>query len=167
MHSPHTNTTHTGGFTLIEVMVAMFLLALVVAAGATAASSGLRATFAASDRVTAFYMAQEAVEVVKNIRDTNAKKGSSWHWLNGIDPCIGTTCEADGIAGTLSTCSNCTVLRDGANGFFGDTGDGTRFTRVVEIEEIGSEDREIRVDVTMTWDDNKLIISEHVFNWRI
>jgi type II secretory pathway pseudopilin PulG len=60
-----------GGFTLIETLVAVFILMTSVAAPLTVASRGLTAALITKNQITAFYLAQDALEYVRFARDTN------------------------------------------------------------------------------------------------
>ncbi len=72
------NNLKTKGFTLIEVVMVIFII-----------SVGLLATFnvvqnitvyskLTSSRLTATYLAQEGIELVRNRRDTNWLEGDDW-----------------------------------------------------------------------------------------
>lgn len=58
------------GFTLIETLLAVLLLSTAIAGPLTIASKGLNATLVAKDQFIAFYLAQDAVEQVRYLRDT-------------------------------------------------------------------------------------------------
>lgn len=66
------------GFTLIETLVAVLLLATAIAGPLTIASKSLLAALVAKDQVTAFFLAQDAVEYVRFVRDTNKLRGGDW-----------------------------------------------------------------------------------------
>ncbi|MBC7836832.1 hypothetical protein H7X87_03590 [Acetobacteraceae bacterium] len=73
------------GFTLVETLIAVLLLATAIAGPLTIASRGLTASLVAKDQVTAYYLAQDAIEYARWIRDTNKLCGHSWlAGLNGI-----------------------------------------------------------------------------------
>ena len=86
------------GFTLIEVLVAIFIIT--VGAGGTIAliQKTLSFTSNAALQLEASYLAQEGMEIVRNIRDTNliqiykGVEGSSW--TDGLVGCE-TGCQAD------------------------------------------------------------------------
>mgnify|MGYP001569850111 CR=1 FL=1 len=93
------------GFTLIETLVAVLLLATSIAGPLTIASKGLSGALIARDQMIAFYLAQDAVEYVRFVRDSN--KLSSTAWLTGLTPaCTGASgCYIDPTAGTVTACS--------------------------------------------------------------
>lgn len=90
------------GFTLIEIIIAVFILSIAIVGVYSAFSIIVILTTSSSDRLTATYLSQEGMEIIRNIRDTN--------WLTCDDPticsfssyladvdtdCSTTGCEAD------------------------------------------------------------------------
>jgi prepilin-type N-terminal cleavage/methylation domain-containing protein len=65
------DATRGDGFTLLETMVAITLLAIAIVAPMSLTSQSLASAYYARDQVTAFYLAQEALEGVRNVRDNN------------------------------------------------------------------------------------------------
>ncbi|MDP3991098.1 MAG: prepilin-type N-terminal cleavage/methylation domain-containing protein [Candidatus Nealsonbacteria bacterium] len=70
------------GFTLIEVIVAIFLLTVGSVGAFSLVQSIISFSSLAVSRLEAVYLAQEQLEVVRNTRDTNYLEGSSW--LDGV-----------------------------------------------------------------------------------
>ncbi len=71
------------GFTLVETLIAVIVLMYAIVGPLTIAARGLQATVVAKDEETAFYLAQDAVEYVRWVRDTNKLRSQSW--LAGLD----------------------------------------------------------------------------------
>jgi prepilin-type N-terminal cleavage/methylation domain-containing protein len=166
------------GFTIVETLVAISILSISITATFTAVQNGLRSSLVAKDQTTAFYLAQEAVEYIKNIRDENAlyninvaieESGTERDWLDGIassvsDPCyFGKVCIIDSPAKTVTFCDSapidtvppykCDNLRQNEDtGLFGyNSGwDLTNFKREIQIEEIVPNE-EVRVVVSVSW----------------
>src|SRR3989344_3852661 len=65
------NKIKNRGFTLIETLIAVLLLSVAITGPLTIASKGLTATLVAKDQFIAFYLAQDAVEYVRYVRDSN------------------------------------------------------------------------------------------------
>jgi len=73
------------GLTLVESLIAISILVIAVLGPLVIVSQALRVSFFARDQITAYYLAQEAIEYVRNIRDKNAlTQVSSANWLVGI-----------------------------------------------------------------------------------
>ena len=64
-------TTNKQGFTFVETLVAITVLLVAVVAPMSLASDGITASHLAQDQIVAFYLGQEGVEAVKNMRDHN------------------------------------------------------------------------------------------------
>ncbi len=159
--------TRNKGFTLVESLVAISILSLSILAAFTAVQGGLQDSTIVKDRITAFYLAQEAMEYIKNIRDENALHsvgGVSTNWLHGLaevgsDPCyFGKTCKIDSPLKSVTVCSggfgSCPLLnQDGSTGLFGYTSGGnwssTLFRREIQFSQISAN--EVLVTIKMTW----------------
>ncbi len=73
------------GFTLVELMISIFILSVCVIAIYSAFSVIFILTSDSADQLTAAYLAQEGVEIIRNLRDTN--------WLE-MDYCDANSCTA-------------------------------------------------------------------------
>lgn len=79
------------GFTVIESLVAIFILVISLTGPMVFSQSGLRASFISRDQITAFFLAQDAIEYVKNVRDDNVLKnisGTATNWLADLEDCF-------------------------------------------------------------------------------
>ena len=161
------------GFTLVETLVAVSILTISILGTFTAVQKGLATSYFAKDQVTAFFLIQEAIEQIRNTRDTNGLQsidskstgGSGVHWLKGIaelpgDPCsLGKVCRVDPYTGSLPTyCglegTDCPVIRqDPATGLFGYNAgwNATRFTRNISIVPVAGNLDEVVIEVTVKW----------------
>lgn len=61
----------TAGFVIIETLVAISLILFVIPAALTVASKNIALGGYARDQMTATYLAEEAIEIMRNRRDTN------------------------------------------------------------------------------------------------
>ena len=57
------------GFTILETLVAISILILAITAPLVIVAQALRSSYYARDQVTAYFLAQEAVEFLRNMRD--------------------------------------------------------------------------------------------------
>src|SRR5262249_36523598 len=83
------------GFTLIETLVAVMILAVSIAGPLSIASRSLNNSLVAKDQIGAFFLAQDAIEYVRFVRDSNTLKSADWITGSGgstagisISPCI-------------------------------------------------------------------------------
>ncbi|HLP43886.1 MAG TPA: hypothetical protein VK145_01250 [Candidatus Nanoarchaeia archaeon] len=89
------------------------MLLVAVAAVFTVAQGGLASSSVLRNRITAAYLAEEAMNGVKNMKDTNLLRilnGESVNWLNGMTSCANTPCGYDVFGangeGDLGVCSS-------------------------------------------------------------
>ncbi len=97
------------GFTLIEMIVSIFILSVALVGIFSAFYVVTILTSSSSDRLTATYLAQEGMEIVRNMRDTNwlnmdANSSPGATWIDGFKAgeCSSTGCEADYETGTTN-----------------------------------------------------------------
>lgn len=161
-----------GGFTLIETLVAISILVVSIAAPLTIASKGLASAFLARDQITAFYLAQDAVEFVRNTRDENIL--SSANWLSGFPNTTGLPFTVDTSDGEMEACSSgvCAPLDyNPATNFYSQNDSGgseSDFTRIVTITSLNTN--EIVIEVTVEWSagifERTFSVKENLFNWQ-
>lgn len=72
------------GFTILETLVAITILVVSLTAPLTIVSQALRSSYYARDQVTAYFLAQEAVEFLRNKRDSVGLQRStpSENWID-------------------------------------------------------------------------------------
>ena len=70
------------GFTLIEIVVAIFLLTVGTMGAFSLIQQTIAFTSIASAQLAATYLAQEGIETIRNIRDSNFLANSTWD--NGL-----------------------------------------------------------------------------------
>jgi len=94
------------GFTLIETLIAISILMISVVAPLSLAAKGIQAANLAKQQVVAYYLAQDAYEMIKNITDTNkletktyAEGGLIAGNLNNI--CVFSKCRIDTLTGKI------------------------------------------------------------------
>jgi prepilin-type N-terminal cleavage/methylation domain-containing protein len=189
-----TRTPKMTGFTLIETLVAITVLTVALAAPLTLAFQSLSAAYTARDQVTAFHLAQEAVEAVRAQRDhnilDNLKNGPNTDWLDGLivetigDPAKPFMVDTLSTNNNFTSCGNSnpnscdSLLFDSANGFYGhdmnmadpDISE-SRFKRYVRITEVPDTNlEEVRVRVVVRWRSGamgtrRVVVEENIYNW--
>lgn len=159
------------GFTLIETFVAISILMTAVMAPLTIASQGLNSALTANDQTTASYLAQDAIEYIRWVRDTNTLSGNPW--LTNLQNCIsagGTkTCRFDStlapdpttnIVSCVGLCPNKPLFYSPTSGFYtyDSTQQPTKFTRAVTITNpANGRNDEALVTVTVLWRSGALV----------
>jgi len=67
-----------GGFTLIEVLAAILVLTIGLVSVLSLVSYNIKQGSQTMNQIIAFNLAQEGIEIVRNIRDTNIKQGNDY-----------------------------------------------------------------------------------------
>ena len=165
------------GFTLIETLVAVSLLAVAIVAPMSLTSKSLAAAYYARDQVTAFSLAQEAIESVRHVRDHNILEtalGNPTNLLSGFPSTTGDPFIIDAVNDAMTPCDEtCPPLR--TNGLLYSYGTGpewedTRFTRTVHAVFVGESQDEIRIEVEVEWlagafQTRSVTITENLYRW--
>lgn len=157
------------GFTLIESLVAISILMIAVASPLTIAQKGLISAIYAKDQVVASFLAQDAIEYIRNKIDENVGGAG---WLAGLSSVCGTACYVDSVKNSVTACSgDCPDLQyDEDNNYYNySTGVDSRFIRSVKIQETVAE-VEASITVTMSWKDKgttrTLPVKTFLYNWK-
>ncbi len=179
------------GFTIIEALVAIFILSISVASMLGITASTASSARYANNEVTANYLLQEAIDSVRNSRDTMVfQNGSSWNtFLNrygyasnskcfGVSGCVLAIADFD-PAGTnnndvISCNPSCPALNydstAGTTLFYKYTGGGvlSKFTRKVNMTLITPD--EIKVTATLDWLNGSVAKTQtlevYLLNWQ-
>lgn len=172
------------GFTLVETLVAISLLTIAVVAPMSLTTQSLSSAYYARDQMTAFHLAQEAIESMRHIRDGNVLKNALGTQTDLLAPIptdgsrFTVDTRNDGIQACPSLPLGCPPLKtDGELYGYGTENywTTTKFTRSVTAEfvrnEDGSDNRdEVHVTVTVSWQTagiqrRSFTISENMYRW--
>ncbi len=144
------------GFTLIETMVAITVLLLAIVSPLTLTKQGVASTRYAKNQITAFFLAQDAIEFIRNVRDSNFLSGANW--LSGLEDCVNSYCSVDVTTSDISSCSvDCDSMRMSTSGLYGyDSSWGlTSFKRRIRIVPRDTTNiDEVYVEVEILWDND-------------
>lgn len=148
--SPH----HHAGFTLLETLFAILIFSAALISLMAISSKGISATYQVKNETTAFYLAQEGLEVVRNIRDSNfnnSSGGTTWNAL--ISQCEGTSCEVvyNGLIPSIGVCQQCEVFQNAAGYYVNGTGTPTGFFREITLTPQGTTQDEYLVTSRVRW----------------
>lgn len=170
------------GFTLVETLVAIAIFASSITGLMSITARGINDNVFVKNKLTASYLSQEGVELVRNIRDTSAINGEEWsQFLNTIADCYSqngsNVCQIDGTQQVLTPtpCPQgvCDVMRrDDANGEYDYDilNDESPFTRYIEIQSVGSlGSDEIYIRSIVEWqrgsNTHSVIYTYNLFSW--
>lgn len=185
---------NTQGFTIVEMLVAVFIFSVSLVALMGVSAKGLKASKQAQSQVRADYLALEAIEVVRNLRDSAFLKGFDGNTWTGVFQGINVFSES-GCYSDFGTCNfyfktdvtpNVAVLQtctdgcpvyynEGTNSYFQPEAGGstststTPYTRTIVFDSLGaSEDdsiTEVLVTVTVAWDGGEVVYTQNLHLW--
>lgn len=158
------NSKSQEGFTLVETLVSLVILAVALIPIMNLSSSISKVNSALQDSLVASGLAQEGIEVIRAIRDTN------WFNNRAFDSGL-----SDGIyqvewnSTTLLSYNNNPTLNLNSGRYTYTNGTPSKFSRTIAITKINTG--ELKVVSTVTWIErggiNKSIGAEsHLFNWK-
>jgi prepilin-type N-terminal cleavage/methylation domain-containing protein len=158
------------GQALIEVLVAISILAVGFMGIVTLLARALSLNRVVADNYTATYLASEGIELTKNIIDANleAKRG----WGAGLsENSNGFEVDVDSTNSLLPN-SGRTLLIDPSTGEYSYTGlQPTPFRRKIMVKLVSGGQEEIQVNSIVTWatrggGESSINLEDHFFNWR-
>jgi len=174
------------GFTLLEALMAVSILMVAVVAPITVSQKGLSSAVYAKSQMIASYLAQDAIEYIKNKRDGVSIRNDFVrdNFLTSFSLCLdGKSCQIDTIKNSLNISEDISEYSDskplklgspsGVHPGFYQYMDGepTSFTRKIQItlsDELDSNGKEYKALVTVTvgWgNDNKVVVKTLIFNY--
>lgn len=166
------------GFTLLETLVAIAVFMTAILGPTALAVYSMRSLSHGRDQVTAYYLAEDALEYIKNKKDSNKIDGNEW--TDGLSECVQEglkkRCYIDTINETETKCDPLIVWPNSGTcsvklNYHSDTGfydylftdpfEETIFTRTIKILEIanhsgGSEDDEAKITVEVFWQEKSV-----------
>jgi len=170
-------TPHMRGFTLVETLVAITIIATALVGPFYAVQQALNASRSARNQLIATSLAQEGIEYVRSIRDSNYLYNNvnvtQRSWLYRLDGTGGNTCftparcTIDAVEDTVS--SSVTPLYLSTTDIYNQQGLGapTVYTRTVQLTSVTAT--EVIVTVTVSWTTKgqarTAIVSETLHNW--
>lgn len=172
-NNKNTTPNLVSGFTLVEAMFAVFILTFTIVGLMTVVSDSLFAARYARDEITANYLLQEAVDYIRNDRDSTVFLNNtvstdvSWPtFYQKYEKCstVGNGCALTVSTGKIESCpdkycylyydstgSNNTISGDYGSFYnYSDSGKRTNFSRKIIVSQ-GADTNEIDVKVTVSW----------------
>lgn len=149
------------------MMTAVIILSLSILGPMTIASRGLNTALYAKNQITAFYLAQDGIELVKNLRDNNRLNSRSWLYYNvsvtdlssPVNGCGSPrACRVDARTGqilefcsSLEVCDSTKIKYNNSQGYYTyvNTDPNTIFSRSVRVDVISA--KEVRITAYVKW----------------
>ncbi|MCX6764536.1 MAG: prepilin-type N-terminal cleavage/methylation domain-containing protein [Candidatus Nealsonbacteria bacterium] len=162
------------GLTLIEVIISLFLLTMGVMGTFVILQKIIGYGSLISSRLTAAYLAQEGIELVRNARDTYwLDESIDWSpdFLEDINFCssAGNGCKIDYNDSDFSNYNDWDYLKIDSGFYNYDSGVNTKFKRKITIDVGASSQDTLKVIVEVSWQDkgqsNKILVQENLYNW--
>lgn len=166
------------GFTLVETLIAISIFSFSIVSLMTFLSQGIFNTNYAKNKIIAEYLAQEGIEYVRNMRDTDMLYPVNGNWsafTTEMNKClVANTCGFDVTVSPPSTmlCAThnaCKVYTNSTNGYYtinsSDVYSG--FTRTIQATVINAN--EVKIISSVKWSQGSgnynITMTENVFNW--
>lgn len=151
------------GFTLMEVLIAAFVITSGVAASYMVVQQIFTETFEVSSRLTAAYIAKEGIEIARNIRDTGWLEGDDWD-DNGL--ALGNWQANYGDYSLTSCAGSCEY--SSMNSYIYLDGTDSIFKRRINIQRPTADSIKVTVDVF--WKHRSqlksLMVQSFLYDWR-
>lgn len=163
-------------FTLIEVVIALFLVIMGIASAFTLIQQVISFASISSSKLTAAYLCQEGIEIVRNIRDTNWLEGGTNPWDEGLTGCS-TGCIVDynhsygpnQLDPNLPAYANQYLNIDDSGFYSYSAGTPTPFKRRITIGRLDSNANTLAVSVQVQWEERGrthiVTARENLYNW--
>lgn len=166
----------SAGFTIIEVMMAIFVLTVAVGGSFALIQQTLVSASINQQKLIAYYLAQEGIEIVRNIRDSN------WLEKRSIpdipwDDAISDNLSVGQSQNYLTTYNESElisfedkVLNLDEDGFYSySPGTPTRFKREITIAKTDIDS--FKVSVKIQWSErgrtHNVEVIDHLYNWKL
>lgn len=164
-------------FTMIEMLCAIFLITIGAAGVFSLVSQTISFTNTSSSKLVALYLAQEGIEIVRNIRDSNwleARTNPEILWDDGLPQ---GDWEADYRTTALTQSYIGRYLNIDTNGLYSySSGTQTKFQRKITISDKANLDGDIeeipdimKVSVKVSWQERgrtyQVTVLENLYRW--
>ena len=153
-------------FTLIEIVVAMFLLTVGTVGAFSLIQKTIAFTSIYSSQLQAAYLVQEGMEIIRNIRDTNYLEGSAWDDGIGLDDDY--RLDYQSLSFPDVVCGN--YLKYNGSSYVCSSDSTGKFQRKITITKPEPELDKIIVSVEVSWRErgrtHQVTAMTELYNWR-
>lgn len=163
---------HYKGLTILETIIAIFIITIGVLSIFAAINYNLSTVSYNSNRFIAIYLAQEGIEIIRNIRDNNFLNDNDWR-LGLVDICPSSSlnwCEVDYNDNSVTVKDR--YLKINSNGFYNyDVGTQTIFKRKIYIDRTTLAGKNVLdVKAKVEWEEkgkqHQFEIREYLYGWH-
>lgn len=162
------NKRKQSGFTISESVIAVMLIVVSLVSILTLINRANGFMVVAFNRLAATNLGQEAIEIVRNTRDSNWINGQTW---NGglIGNCGGQEMKIDYLNGLscIESEEDPYLLFDGNLGYNHNEGQISIYKRIVRITPLSNH--ELKIEAIVSWNsrntDFEVVVEDHLYNW--
>lgn len=173
-------TTLPRGFTLVETLVALSILLIAVVTPITLIGDSLHKMYFARDEAIAVNIAQEGIEMVRQVRDTNMINNVAWDtnlspgtYIVDVGSFIATPGVPSSFVIPCAGCNQTVYLDTVGTGLYrqGAASTPTQFSRSVVISNPNALAYERSVVSTVTWKtgglSGSIVLQEYIYKWAM
>lgn len=157
-------------FSIIEIMAVLLIVSLAMIGVANLAVQSIQAQTINRGSIIAYQLAQEGIEIVRQIRDTNWLQGKNWKdGINSGDYCV------DYLSPTLrvaSSLNDCPLYFNNDNWYYSPVtvAAGSRRSNFKRLISINAATSSASVKATITWNDRDKVFTYEVetelYDWK-
>jgi prepilin-type N-terminal cleavage/methylation domain-containing protein len=165
------NKNRKNGFTMIEMIAALFVVSVGIMGVFSLVSQTISYINIISSRLTAIYLSQEGMEIIRNIRDSNflkINKGEEGNWDDNLpndNEYYNLDYQSQSIPDSINNCNGNSHLEI-SGGFYKCSSSG-QFERKAKITKIG--DDKIDVVIEVSWQErgrsHQVVVRESLYQW--
>jgi len=164
------NISHKPAFSLIEIMAVLLIVSLGIIGVANLATQSIQAQTINRGSIVAYQLAQEGLEIVRQIRDTNWLQGNDWKTGLGS----GTYCldYKSQVLRPVASLNDCKLYFDNNKWYYAPQIEeaGMVFTGFRRVVVINAATSSATVTALVSWDDrNKVFhyeVETELYDWR-
>lgn len=156
------------GFTLIETIFSVSILAAIAVGSLTLVSKSVQSVSVSQNRLIASYLAQEGIEIIRNIRDGNWEDEDYpiiIDWDNGLSNCA--DCEIDYTMNSLADGGDPFLKLDSDNFYNYSSGSDTIFQRRISVSSVSEQQKRVIAEIAWKYrgNDYSLAVETVLYNW--
>jgi prepilin-type N-terminal cleavage/methylation domain-containing protein len=150
---------HRQGFTLIEMLVVVFVVGMGLIGALSFFSLNIGNQAENKNELIAAGLAQEGVELVRNIRDYNLLNGYSWD--QGLSNC--SAIDFNSLSTHQCSGAGSAVCLDANSRYYQCSSGNTGFTRTINVSGI-NPDGSRKITCTVSWDGRTIQSVDYLYN---